>query len=77
MRVLFAKSLCIEIYKSFNLVHEKSSRIELQSDLNSLHNWVNNWLLPFNTSKCSSLQFGHLLLAHNSTLAGKCILSKS
>ena len=65
-----------KIYKSLNLVDKKSSRTELQSDLIYLDNWENNSQLPFNLSKCSSLQFGHLLLAHNYTLAGKCIPSK-
>ena len=32
----------IKIYKSFNLIDEKSSRIVLQSNLNSLDNWANN-----------------------------------
>ena len=33
------------------------------------------WLVDL--SKCSSLQFGHLLLAHDYMLSGKCIPSKS
>ena len=67
----------IKFYKSFNFVDEKSSRIALHSDLDSLDNWANNWKLPFNLSKCSLLQFGHSHLAHDYTFSGTCILSKS
>ena len=40
----------IKIYKSVNPVDQKSSRIDLQSDLNCRDNWANNWQLPFNLS---------------------------
>jgi ribonuclease P/MRP protein subunit RPP40 len=35
------------------------STIPLQSDLNSLNDWSNDWLLKFNATKCSTLHFGN------------------
>ena len=47
--------------KIFRCIEGKSDQSLLQSDLNSLSEWSNNWLLEFNADKCKSIHFGKQL----------------
>ena len=44
--------------KLYGVVDLSSSTSTIQSDLNDLSNWSEDWQLPFNATKCKAVHFG-------------------
>ena len=53
-----------KLYRPINSV----SHHLLQSDLSSLHNWIQDWDMAFSSSKCKVLHMSRKKISYNSTL---------
>ena len=59
--------------KIFRQITTKEDALQLQSDINSLEQWSQKWLLTFHPKKCHVLTLGKF---YNITHTEKCILHR-
>ena len=60
----FSIKLFADDAKIFRGIKNPSDAVSLQADLDLLADWSRDWLLKFDSTKCSSMHFGHSNL-HN------------